>query len=328
MQMIGRFDARKILRNVGMPENLSDAIALNYVVPENVINYAVKLWTHGMRGEQIITLLENSTGTTEILDVRKFFRELGPLAMRFGFTPGQIENDIREFDKDMNEYARELIGPRKLHDICQSPFMLFENTDQMVDMCAAGHGKYYRAGVEFIEWAKRGYESNEKITAILNRCIDSDGINIKLLLRMTTKGTGNTVSRTDGNQIKPHIRMSNINYARDVYYFFYENAGYIRKIARQYTDIDFISAFYNLCVNWPAWSWPIVSDTIRIPDYKATSRDGIEIVMGAITSRLPIDARQMIVNIATHAFTEIVPAAGYEYSWEQLTRRMDPKQQR
>ena len=192
MQMINRQDARESLRSVGMPEVLADTIALNYVVPENTINYAVKLWTHGMRGEQIITILNNSTGTMEILDVRKFFREIGPLATRLGFTHGQIENDIREFDKEMDEYARELIGPRKLHDICQSPCMVFGNTDDLVHMCATSNGKYYRAGVEYIEWAKRGYESNEKITAILNCCIDSDGVNIKRLLRMTTNGTGRT----------------------------------------------------------------------------------------------------------------------------------------
>ena len=225
--------------------------------------------------------------------------------------------------RNANDVARDLFK-RTIIDMFGGSMA---NVPQEV-ICATSNGKYYRAGVEYIEWAKRGYESNEKITAILNCCIDSDGVNIKRLLRMTTNGTGNTVSRTDGNQIKPHIRMRYMNYAYDVYHFFYENAGHIRKIARQYTDIEFISAFYNLCVNWSGWSWPIVTETIKIPDYRATLRDGIEIVMWAISYGLPIDARQMIVNIATHKFSEIVPAAEYGYSWEHLTRRMDPKQQR
>ena len=321
MQLMKRVDARKILRNAGMPENCADVIALSYVVPENIIDYALKLWDHGMRDEQIVTILRNSTGTMEILDVRKFFREIGPLATRLGFTDAQIEKDISEFDNDMNEYAHELIGPHKLHDICQSPFMVFGNTDQMVDMCAAGHGKYYRAGVDFIEWAKRGYESNEKITAILNRCIDSDGINIKRLLRMTTNGTGNTISRTDGNQIKPHIRMRNINYARDVYSFFSKNRDEIQQIAKTYRNlnIEFITAFYNLCVNWSGWSWAITPRAISIPDYRATMRALVIIVMDAVTMGLPTDVREMMKNIAEHEFARIVSNAEYEHIWHQVT---------
>ena len=318
MQMIDRFEARKILRNAGLSENLIDTIALNYIIPKNIVDYAITLWKKGMRDEQILTIIGNSTATMEILNVRKFFREIGPLALRIGFTPVQIENDIREFDNDMEKYAHEFIGIRAVHDIQQSPVMMIKGIDELVNMCAVGHGKYYRAGIEFIEWARRYNKPKEHIQAILNRCIEPGGFNIKRLLRLTTDAGRNTVSRANGQTIKPHIRMRNMKYAQEVYQFFAENTDKIRQIAEKYSDRDLINALYKLCANWDGWSWPIAPIDIDLPEHRIMLRDAIIIVMHTITADLPYDVRKMMKNIAEHEFARLVPAAEYESVWTKL----------
>jgi len=325
MQMIDGRIARQNLRDAGMPRDLAGAIAWGFVVPENVVSYAKKLWHHGMRGEQIVTIFRNSTATANILNVRRFFRELGPIAPRFGFTPEQIKTDIEQFDDDMEKYAHEIMGTRELAHMYQHPGMIKEKVAELVDMCVAGKNKFYRAGIEFIAWRRTIHESNEKISAVLERCVTVNGVNIKRLLRLTSGHSGyginNIVSRIDGNKIKPKIRMRNMKYAADVYRFFGENAGFIRNIARKYSDVDFMSALYELCVNWPGWSWTLSPGKIQIPDYKVNLRDGVEFVMLAITADLPPDARQMMINIATHEFEKIVPTAKYEYAWKTFVRR-------
>lgn len=325
MQMIDGRVARKILIDAGMPEDLTSAIAWRLMVPENVVNYALSLWQNGMRAEQIKTIFGNSNTSANILNVYRFFRELGPLATRFGFTKDQIIKDIIQFDDEMEKYAHETIGVRGMNEIYQHIGMIKDKIKDLVDMCAAGNGKFYRAGIEFIAWRKEIYESNEKISAVLTRCVTSDGINIKRLLRLTTGyqdyGGNNVISRTDGEKIKPKIRMQNIQYACDVFRFFGENAGIIRNIAQRYTDVEFISAFYELCINWTGWSFTPTSVEPKILDYKTNPRDGVELVMETITYGVPEYARQMIINIALHEFAKIVPNAKYEFPWEQFVRR-------
>lgn len=325
MQMIDGQVARKILIDAGMPEDLTDAIAWHLMVPENIVKYALSLWRHGMRPEQIKTIFGNSNASANILNVHRFFRELGPLAAHFGFTKEQIIKDIMQFDDEMEKYSHETIGARGMNQMYQHIGMIKDRIKDMVDMCAAGNGRFYRAGIEFIAWRKEIYESNEKISAVLTRCITSEGINIKRLLRLTTGypgyGGNNVVSRTDGEKIKPKIRMQNIQYACDVFRFFGENAGIIRNIAQRYTDIEFISAFYELCITWTGWSFVHTPVEPKIPNYRVNPRDGVELVMETITDGVPEYARQMIINIALHEFAKFFPEAKYEYPWEQFVRR-------
>jgi hypothetical protein len=82
-----------------------------------------------------------------------------------------------------------------------------------------------------------------------------------------------------------------------------------------------MSALYELCLNWPGWSWTLSPKEICIPDYKANPCDGVEFVMFAITADLPPYVRQMIINIAAHEFERIVPTAKYEYAWKTFVRR-------
>lgn len=186
MRMIDGLIARKTLRNVGMPDGLADAVAMGCDVPKNVVDYSVALWQHGMGGHEIINLIDNSTATPNILNVREFFNKLGESASQFGFSPEQIALDIATFDYDMERYARELIGKRKKEDLCQSPGMINQDITELINMCAAGHNKYYRAGVEYIEWCKRSNESNENISYVLKNCIGPQGVNIDKLLQLTT----------------------------------------------------------------------------------------------------------------------------------------------
>lgn len=186
MQMIDGRIARKTLCDAGMPSDLADAVAMECDVPKNVIDYSIALWQRGMGGQEIINLIDNSTATANILNVRTFFNKLGVLASQFGFTPEQIALDIATFDYDMEKYARELIGKRKKDDLCQSPGMIDQDITELIDMCTAGHNKYYRAGLEYIEWCKRSNESNKNISYVLKNCIESKGINIKKLLKLTT----------------------------------------------------------------------------------------------------------------------------------------------
>lgn len=329
MQMIDGRIARKTMRDAGMPDGLADAIACGFLVPKNVVNYSVALWQHGMRGEQIVIIFHNSTATANILNVRRFFRELGPIAVHFGFAQEQIENDIGQFNDEMEKYAHEIMGARELEYMYQHPGMIKEKVAELVGMCAAGKNKFYRAGIEFIAWRRTIHESNEKISAVLGRCITDNGINIKRLLRLTTGHSGyginNIVSRTDGTKIKPKIRMRNIKYVTDVYRFFGENAGVIRNIARKYSDVDFMSALYDVCIDWPGWSWNVSPEKIQIPDYKVKHRDGVEFVVLALAAVLPPDVRQMMLNIALHEFEKNVSTAKYEYAWEQFVRRDSSK---
>jgi hypothetical protein len=318
MQMIDGRTARKILIDAGIPRDLTDAIAWHLIVPENVVKYAMSLWTHGMRAEQIKTIFGNSNASANILNVHRFFSELGPLAAHFGFTKEQIIKDIMQFDDEMEKYAHETIGARGMNQMYQHIGMIKDRIKDMVDMCAAGNGRFYRAGIEFIAWRKEIYESNEKISAVLTRCITSEGINIKRLLRLTTGypgyGGNNVVSRTDGENIKPKIRMQNIQYACDVFRFFGENAGIIRNITQRYTDVEFISAFYELCMNWMGGASAPTLVEPKIPGYKTNLRDGVELVMESIVDGLPTYVRQMIINIALHEFAKIVPNAKYDNS--------------
>ena len=186
MQLIDGRIARKILTDAGMPENLANMIAMECDVPKNVIDYSIALWQHGMGGQEIINLIDNSTATMNILNVREFFNELGGVASQFGFEPEQIAIDKAAFDYAMKRYAKELIGKREKDAICQSPGMIDQNITELIDMCIAGPNKYYRAGVECIEWHKRSHESNEDISYVLKNCIDHKGIDINKLLQLTT----------------------------------------------------------------------------------------------------------------------------------------------
>lgn len=186
MQMIDGRVARKILTDAGMPENLANMIAMECDVPKNVIDYSIALWQHGMGGQEIINLIGNSTATMNMLNVREFFNELGGVASQFGFEPEQIAIDKAAFDYDMKRYAKELIGKRKKDDLCQSPGMIGQNITELINMCIAGPNKYYRAGLEYIEWSKRSHESNENISDILKNCIEHKGIDINKLLQLTT----------------------------------------------------------------------------------------------------------------------------------------------
>ncbi len=186
MQLIDGRIARKILTDAGMPENLANMIAMGCDVPENVIDYSIALWQHGMGGQEIINLIDNSTATMNILNVREFFNELGGVASQFGFEPEQIAIDKAAFDYDMKRYAKELIGKRKKDDLCQSPGMIDQNITELIDMCIAGPNKYYRAGLEYIEWSKRSHEPNENILYVLKNCIGPEGIDINKLLQLTT----------------------------------------------------------------------------------------------------------------------------------------------
>lgn len=186
MQIIDGRVARKILIDAKMPECLADIIAMECDVPENVVNYALRLWTHGMDGQRIIDIIDNSTATANILNVPRFFDELGGAAHRFGFAPEQIALDIAAFDYDIKKYATELIGKRQKDNLCQSPGMIGQNITELINMCVAGHNKYYRAGVEYIEWCKRSHESNKNISDTLKNCIGPKGIDIGKLLQLTT----------------------------------------------------------------------------------------------------------------------------------------------
>ncbi|MBQ1927934.1 MAG: hypothetical protein II179_02600 [Alphaproteobacteria bacterium] len=186
MQMIDGRVARKILIDVGMPEDLADLIAMGCDVPKNLIDYSIALWQHGMGGQEIINLIDNSTATMNILNVREFFNELGGAASQFGFEPEQIAIDKAAFDYDMERYAKELIGKREKDAICQSPGMIDQNITELINMCIAGPNKYYRAGVECIEWHKRSHESNEDISYVLKNCIGPKSIDINKLLQLTT----------------------------------------------------------------------------------------------------------------------------------------------
>jgi len=186
MQLIDGRIARKILTDAGMPENLANMIAMECDVPKNVIDYSIALWQHGMGGQEIINLIDNSTATMNILNVREFFNELGGVASQFGFEPEQIAIDKAAFDYDMKRYAKELIGKRKKDDLCQSPGMIGQNITELINMCIAGPNKYYRAGVECIEWHKRSHEPNENILYVLKNCIGPEGIDINKLLQLTT----------------------------------------------------------------------------------------------------------------------------------------------
>lgn len=186
MQLIDGRIARKILTDAGMPENLANMIAMECDVPKNVIDYSIALWQHGMGGQEIINFIDNSTATMNILNVREFFNELGGAASQFGFEPEQIAIDKAAFDYDMKRYAKELIGKRKKDDLCQSPGMIGQNITELINMCIAGPNKYYRAGVECIEWHKRSHEPNENILYVLKNCIGPEGIDINKLLQLTT----------------------------------------------------------------------------------------------------------------------------------------------
>jgi len=186
MQMIDGWGARKTLRNSGMPGGLANAVAMGCDVPKNVVDYSIALWQRGMGGQEIINLIDNSTATANILNVREFFNKLGKSASQFGFIPEQIARDIAAFDYDMEKYAQELIGKRKKDDLCQSPGMIDQDITELIDMCAAGHNEYYRAGLEYIEWCKRSKESNKNISYVLQNCIGPRGVSIDNLLQLTT----------------------------------------------------------------------------------------------------------------------------------------------
>lgn len=342
MRMISSEQATKILKAAGLSDDMVQSVYITYRcvfdMPKNIVDYIVALRTHGMPDEQIMTILHNSTGAMEIFDVRRFFREIAPNFRRFGFTEKRIENDIRAFDDDMQKYGHSLIGIRETLGICQSPCIIFNdfshlmNIIYMMKICIACDDKFYRAGIEFIEWAKRGEEPDDKIVDILQQCVGPDGVDMKRLLRLTTGGPGfagrSMVSHGKQQTIKPMVRMKNIRYACDVLNFFDQNKRKIRDIAQKYTDVDFILAFYELCMSWNGWSWVPKPQKTRIPSYKTTLRDGIGFVMWLITGNLPEDARHMIVNITICEFAKIVPAAKYESWWAHLERVMDNKQQR
>ena len=239
MQVIPSPEARKTLESLGFSDDMIQSIFLtyNHSFPKNVVDYIVALRTYGMSVEQIKTVIYNSTGAMEIFNVRRFFREIAPARHQddksqanhhpdaahprvhqpdfscFGFTKEQVENDIRAFDEEMQQYGHELIKVSDVNDICQSPYIAFEDLDHrinilyMIGMCTVPGGKFYRAGIEFIEWAKRGKKPDDKIVNILQKCIGPDGVNMKRLLRLTTGGPDfagrSMVSHGEQKTIKP-----------------------------------------------------------------------------------------------------------------------------
>jgi len=315
-----------ILAQAGVPKELWWPIDLSYrdFITENMVRYIVTLWTHSMGTEQIMTVLQNSIGTADIFNVPRFFREITPNAQKLGFSKAQIENDINEFENDMQKYACELIGRREVKTILQNPVFATEDMDDVLNLCTAGNNKYYRAGIEFVEWCKLVYVPNERIREVLNRCVMSNGIDIKRLLRLTTGNPGfggnSVVSHAGSWTVKPKIRMQNLKYAHEVHRFFADNADKIRKIVQTYnvSDVRFMREFGDLCTGWLGWSWSVAP--VVIDGSKQTLLGAVGTVMYQLTDGLPQDLRAMIKNIAEHEFSNIVPGVQYEHSTDWAIR--------
>ena len=347
MRMISGSQARERLLKAGFSDDMAQTLVWTYRtysgVPKHVISYVIKLRRHSMGDEQIMIIMNNSTSTVEFFNVRRFFYELGlsphktgftewqkAKAKKFGFTCNQIEKAIQEFDTDVDEYGLSLMDAAQLHSICQSPYMMTPNITEILKLCTDENGRYRRALVEYVEWARRDGKSDTEIIAILKRCAGTGGV--RRLLRLTTGNpdfTGrNTVSHSNKKIIKPKIRMQHMKYTCEVFNFFAENKRKIQDIARKYSDVDFMSQFYDLCVGWPGWSMVPVSKEFSIPDYKTNLRDGVEFVMTSITRGLPTDVQYMMINIAIHEVAKIVHDAGFESTSARLSRVMDPAQRR
>lgn len=333
---------RNKLKSAGFSDDMIQSVFMtyNHGFPENVVDYMVALRAHGMPDEQIMIIINTATGAMGIFDVRRFFREIAPHFRRFGFTKKRIEDDIRAFDEEMQEYGRALIGVRKVDELCQHPNIVFGdlnhriNTLYMIGMCTTDDGEFYRAGVEFIEWARRGKTPDDTTRTILQKCVGPDGVNMKRLLRLTEKDGDllslgrSMVSHQDSKEIKTIIAMRNAQYARAVFDFFDQNKGEIRKIARNYTDIKFMAELYELCVGWPGWTCAIARKNVDVPGHFVTPREGVEYVMKSITNGLPDDVQDMMINIAVRQFVKIVPATEYEPWWAHVARLTEYSQQR
>jgi len=347
MRMISGSQARERLLGAGFSDDMAQSLFFIYRkyfdIPEHIVNYAIKLRLAGMGDEQIMIIMNNSTGAMEFFNVRRFFQELGLLphktgftktqisiAKKLGFTPDQIETDIQTFNADVDEYENSIMDADQLQSICQSLCMMTPNITEILDLCTDEEGRYRRAFVEYVEWARRDGKSDTEIIAMLERCVWTGGF--KRLLQLTTGNPGfagrNTVSKKDRKTIQPKIRLQNMKYACEVLNFFTENKRKIQYIARKYSDVDFMSKFYDLCVRWPGWSMVPGPKEFFIPDYKTNLRDGVEFVMTSITSELPKNIRYMMTNIAIHEFAKIVHDAEFESVWSHFSRVMDPSQRR
>lgn len=330
--------ARERLRNVGAPDDMVQSFIFMYdgehCVPVNVVDYTCKMLKHNpgwQTGEAIMTILDNATGSHGIFNVRKFYRELGPLTKKFGFDKDEIQSDIEKFDKDMQDYATAQISSKVASEKMNNPGILSPfQKEKIMDVCAAPKGKYYRAAIDFAVWYKLGMTSDESTLAMLDRFVGRGGVHIKRLMRLTTNmGEYEIVSRADGKTIKPKIKLQYIKYAKEVYRFFADNKVKIRHRAQKYeqSNADFICSFYKLCTAWDGWSWRVPTIKIETPGARTPMRDLVAMVIYDITVDLPSDARKMMANIAHHEMAKCVttPAEQYEYIFDALVRVGDPK---
>ncbi|MBO4746092.1 MAG: hypothetical protein J5613_03420 [Alphaproteobacteria bacterium] len=337
MKYIDAATARKRFESAGMPDGMVQTFMFFYngqgAIPANLVEYACAIFAHNPgweTGEPMMTIFENSIGANNIFNVRKFFRELGPLAKKWGFTAEQQQRDISEFDSDMKTYSTALIGRVAVKDKFNNPGFVTSHIQEIMDACAAKNGKYYLAAIEFAVWFKLGGKSDDKTLDLLKRYVKPNGVDIKGLLRATEQGDA-IVSRQDGNTIKPKVKLQYVKYATQVYKFFADNADAIRDIAKKYekSNIDFMKAFYNLCVKWNGWSWKIPKITLTQPETRATMREMVMMVMRQITAELPSGAGDAIANVAQHEMAKYAPSVDeqYEYMFDMLIRVFDPKNQ-
>ena len=329
--------ARNRLRGAGVPDGMAQSFIFMYDgehgVPINVVDYTCQMFNHNPgwdTGEAIMTILNNATGSHGIFNVRKFYRELGPLTEKFGFDADKIQNDIQEYDNDMCTYASAKIRQRTASDKMNNPGIISCDKQKIMNACKDGKDKYYRAAIDFAVWHKLGMTSDESTLAILNRCVGPDGVHIKRLMRLTTDNEETEiVSRADGKTIKPKINLQYINYAKEVYRFFADNKVKIRHRAQKYenSNADFIRSFYDMCKTWNGWSWNVPVIDIETPENKTPMRDLAAMVIYDITTELPKNARKMMANIANHEMAKCVtsPAEKYEYIFDMLLRVPNPK---
>ncbi len=337
MKYVDAETARKRFEDAGMPSGMVQTLNFMYngrfSVPANVVDYACTIFAHNpgwKTGEAMMTIFENSTGANNIFDVRKFFRELGPFAKKWGFSDEQRQRDIAAFDDDMKKYSTAVIGRMAVKDKLSNPGFVSSRTQEILDACAAKNGKYYLAAIDFAVWFKIGNESDDKTLELLKRYVKPNGVDIKGLLRATEQGDA-IVSRQDGMTIKPKIKLQYLKYATEVYKFFDENSDAIRDIAQkhEHSNIDFMRAFYNLCAKWKGWSWAIPKISLEQPEIRATMREMVTMIMRQISAKLPSGAGRVIANVAQNEMAKYAPSVAeqYEYMFDMLVRVFDPKNQ-
>ncbi|MBO7509530.1 MAG: hypothetical protein J6T57_04625 [Alphaproteobacteria bacterium] len=292
------------------------------VMPLCVAEYVCALYAGGMNGDSIITLIENSRGSNFIFSPRHFFHELGPLVKYFDFSPDRIAHNIAEFDQDMVEYSTELVGRRYVNDKFNNPSIKSDDVEKLISACAAPRGKYWRAAVDFMSWFKLVPTADSDALNILNRCVTATGVNMQRLMQITTGRLG-TLSRTDGGQtIRPRINLAYIRYANVVHKFFAKNAEQIRAATLQYknSDIDFMNAFYEICVTWPHWPFTVSHIELSTPTIHAKPYEIVRYVMIAITRDLPANVAEVILDISEYDFTRIMPRIEHESAYAKMAR--------